>query len=560
MMSNSNRAEVHAGLLLVALAALVADAHPGHTSHNHVAPTFEITAPALPQPADKRIVLRIVDDADGRFTAARITLSLGGRRFVPEAVNEHGIRFVSIHTRKKQRATMIYARGSGQLEVVLPPGAKGGEVIVTKGYEYLWNRVAFDCPNKSTTVTVRLKRWSKIREQGWLPADEHLHYDRSQPQRDKYWLDMLAADGLTHGHFMVLKGGNLPGVWGKQHAYGKKGQATNGRALLIPGEEFRGRRQGHINLLGLGAMIEPISIGGLGTPPHPFNSPALHDVFREAQRSGGIGGPAHGGAYAPNSTAVVDTILGAAEFFEIANTHLYNTDVWYRLLNCGFIVPPAAGTDLPNFPFREHWQPLFGETRMYVRTGKQLDFESWKREVRAGRVFVSSGPIVQLSVNDSQPGGVVHLPAGGGEVTIEAELACQQPLESFEIIRNARVIPATTAKQHKAGVHRWQIRQRLTVRGSCWIAARGSGPEKAALLLQTKIRQRAMAHTAAIQVIVGNQPITSPADAKGFLSELTRHQRAYRSEAKFQSAEDRARMLSLFDQAIEKLEPQARRR
>ena len=541
-------------LLLIMLAALVAQAHPSHGNAGHVTPTFEITAPATPKPGDKRITLRVLDGASQQFTAARIILSLDGKQFVPAAVGKHGIRFVSIHTRKKQRTTMIYARGSGPVEIVVPPGTKRGEVIVTKGYEYLSSRVVFECPNMSTTLTARLNRWSKIRDKGWLPADEHLHYDRSDPTRDKEWFDMLAADGLTHGHFMVLKGGNLPGVWGKQHAYGKKGQATNGQTLLVPGEEFRGRRQGHINLLGLGELIEPISIGGLGQPPHPYNSPALHDVFRKVQRSGGIGGPAHGGAYAPNSTAAVDTILGAAEFFEIANTHLYNTDVWYRLMNCGFIVPPAAGTDLPNFPFREHWQPLFGETRMYVQTNKQIDFDSWKRAVRAGRVFVSSGPIPQLRINDVLPGGIVRLPAAGGEITIDAELACPQTLETFEVVRNSQPLTAEIQKSHAAGVHRWRIRQRLPIRESCWIAARGTGPNKAALFQNTKIRQRAMAHTAAIRVIVGDQPIRSPRDAQAFIAELSKHQQAYRSQARFERASDRSRMLELFDQAIKKLE------
>ena len=59
---------------------------------------------------------------------------------------------------------------------------------------------------------------------GWLPAEEHLHYDRVDPEHDRDWLTMLAADDLAMGHFMVLKGGNLPGVWAEQYAYGEEGQ------------------------------------------------------------------------------------------------------------------------------------------------------------------------------------------------------------------------------------------------------------------------------------------------------------------------------------------------
>ena len=51
-----------------------------------------------------------------------------------------------------------------------------------------------------------------------------------------------------------------------------------------------------------------------------------------------IGGIAHGGALGTETTAALDVILGAADFMEIANTHLYVPELWYRLMNCGF--PP----------------------------------------------------------------------------------------------------------------------------------------------------------------------------------------------------------------------------
>lgn len=537
--------------------AVPASAHPHHSQPGHKAPTYEMTAPAEVSQAGYRLILSIVDSTTGKPIAARFGFEVDGRPYVPAALNKHGIRFVSIHTSKKQRATVLYSRGTGAVELALPKGARQGELFVTKGYEFLTQQIPFEISDSTTTITVRLTRWSKLRQQGWISTEEHLHYERTDPVHDADWLTILRAEGLVHAHFMVLKGGNLPGIWAQQYAYGKKGQGTDGTRLLVPGEEFRGRKQGHINLLGLGKVIAPITVGGQGKPPHPYNYPALHDVFLQARRSGGIGGPAHGGAYGGNPTAVVDTVLGAAEFFEISNTHLYYTELWYRLLNCGYMIAPAAGTDLPNFPFRDRWQPLLGETRMVVKVGRSRDFETWKSAVRNGEVFVSSGPMLRFEVGGAGLGKTVHLPAGGGEVMLAAELAFQQPLQSFEIIRNAQPIDVDITKSHLAGVHRWKIHQPLRINQSCWLAARATGPKKAALEKQTGIKQNTMAHTAAIRVIVGNQPITSPKDAKQLVSELTAHQEAYRSSGRFQKDEHRKRMLTLFQQAIDKLQQQA---
>ncbi len=82
-------------------------------------------------------------------------------------------------------------------------------------------------------------RWINLQAEGWHAADEHLHYERTDPRHDNDWLTMLDADGLSHAHFLVLRGGNLPGIWAQQFAYGKAGEATDGKRLIRPGEEYR---------------------------------------------------------------------------------------------------------------------------------------------------------------------------------------------------------------------------------------------------------------------------------------------------------------------------------
>ncbi len=237
---------------------------------------------------------------------------------------------------------------------------------------------------------------------------------------------------------------------------------------------------------------------------------------------------------------------------------MYSLDLWYRLMNCGFNLPPAAGTDLPNFPARHPWQPFLGSMRMYARTNGHSDFESWKRAVAAGQVYVTSGPVLSMNVNGVGPGGVVQLPASGAEVTITAEIATPIGLRSFELIRMGDAIGGDVLKTTVGRVVLWRIHKRLQVRKSCWLAVRGEGLSIDSI--RTAMRQKeswfksdAVAHSAAIRVIVGDQPIRSDEDANHLTVMLQRQQEYYATSGRYARGEQRLRVLDLFEQAITEL-------
>ena len=57
---------------------------------------------------------------------------------------------------------------------------------------------------------------------------------------------------------------------------------------------------------------------------------------------------------------------------------------------------------------------LVGSQRTYVFTGgRGLDMHAWLDGMRAGRAFVTNGPLVELSVNGALPGETVGVPASG---------------------------------------------------------------------------------------------------------------------------------------------------
>jgi hypothetical protein len=526
----------------------------GHEGHE--AATYYVTSSATDVTSRTHLRLQVQESESNQLIAARFTLTVDGRDYVPEQLGEHGLRFVSRHQRKRNRFVVTYARGSGEVLIPLPEGAVRGTVTATKGFEFVAATVSFEVRDGRAGVQVALRRWIDLQAEGWHAADEHLHYERTDPAHDSDWLTILDADGLSHAHFLVLKGGNLDGVWADQFAYGPKGEANDGQRLITPGEEYRDTQQGHINLLGIAEVIPPISTGGMGKPNIPFNYPPLFDVFRRTHELGGIGGPAHGGSFSRNSTALMDTILGEVDFFEIANSALHATDVWYDLLNCGYLVPPVAGTDLPNCGFRDSWQPFFGEVRTYVRVGEQHNFGAWKDAVRRGETFVTSGPVIRISVNGSRPGTTVRLPKEGGNVTIVAELASPRPLKTLRLIVMGERSPVEFSRTQSEGIHRLTITHSIRVSESCWIAARGLGEPKTAIeqgLHDLGLKQSVMAHTGIVGVIVDGEPIRSEKAVESVGGQLAAQREYYRSEAKFERAEHRLRFLELFERAMQKL-------
>ena len=112
----------------------------------------------------------------------------------------------------------------------------------------------------------------------------------------------------------------------------------------------------------------------------------------------------------------------------------WTQEIYYHILNCGLRIPPSAGSAsgvLPN--------PV-GYNRVYVHVGIDFSWEKWWEGLRAGRSFVSNGPLLRCRVNGELPGHVFT--AAEGKTTsfeISASLSTRDPISSLEIIKNGKV-------------------------------------------------------------------------------------------------------------------------
>jgi hypothetical protein len=124
---------------------------------------------------------------------------------------------------------------------------------------------------------------------------------------------------------------------------------------------------------------------------------------------------------------------------------LWSQEIYYHLLNCGLRLSPSAGSAsgvLPN--------PV-GYNRVYVYCGRRLTWEKWWDGLRAGRSFVSNGPLLRCKANGQLPGQVFKARKGKTvRIDLKASLTSRDPIAAIEIIKNGlleRAVPFDEWKQ-----------------------------------------------------------------------------------------------------------------
>jgi TolB protein len=141
------------------------------------------------------------------------------------------------------------------------------------------------------------------------------------------------------------------------------------------------------------------------------------------------------------------------------------SDAWYRLLNVGAALTPSAGTDVMTDFFRTM---AVGTTRVYVKPEGPLTMESYLSALRAGRSFVSTGPLLMFTAQSTGPGGAIQA-STAAEVPWELTVASPVAFERVEVLVNGLVAWSGQGLT-SPGRKTWNGRIKAPAGG--WIAAR----------------------------------------------------------------------------------------
>jgi len=110
----------------------------------------------------------------------------------------------------------------------------------------------------------------------------------------------------------------------------------------------------------------------------------------EARRIGGTTVWCHNGS---GMEAPVAAALGQMDAYNVADGLEPEYNRYYRLLNCGFRLPVSSGTD---------WW-ITDHNRVFVQVQGKFTYDTWIAGLRAGRTFVSNGPLLEFRVNGKEP-------------------------------------------------------------------------------------------------------------------------------------------------------------
>jgi TolB protein len=440
---------------------------------------------------------------DGQTTPARIyPRAADTRAYAPDGGFHRVIAITETH----------YFDTTGAFELEVPAGPLSIEAM--KGFEFVPATVEVNVKADTTTeATIRLQRMIDAPARGWYSGDTHVH-DLHQGRfglSHEIFFDHLRAEDLHVTNALIhMDGTRLMGRWAD--LTGKPSPLSTKDYVLQYGEEFRGSL-GHVALIGIAKYILPFNGGESNTA---YAQPVLDMTYLDAARAqGGIGGFVHpytrssdDPASLANSLIPVDVALGHGDFYDVGtlfSDEVASTEMYYRLLNCGFRLAATSGSD----NFSDVWRdPPPGADRAYVRVQGPLTLQSWMAGIKAGRTFGTTGPLLFLTVDGKEPGSEIALSAGErASLPVHAEAVSIAPLDTLDIVVNGKVA-ATARPTVREGVTRVTFDGAVEIPDGGWIGARVKGP-----VSRYVSDSYAFAATSPVYVVRGGRKFTSAADA-----------------------------------------------
>ncbi len=413
---------------------------------------------ATGEPTEARARLININDKDAEIPAVGIGVMYG--------------RFDRAEGYAFQPDGAFYVDGGFEIEVA--PGTY--RLSISKGFEYLPQELEFELSaGDSIAKHVALKRWIDMPARGWYSADDHIHIRRS-PRENPHILKWIAAEDIHVG--AMLRMGDFWSTYYEQYAFGDEGVfQDDGRVLTSGQEEPRTHEIGHT-----------ISLIADDTARFQKEYYFYDRVFDRVHELNGLTGYAHQGmSFHGYRGMTMDVLRNKLDFLELLQFCVaegpVHSEHYYFFLDLGFKLTATAGSDFPwcgEWPNEENGVSgrfaQIGNARFYTHVGDTFSFEGWKENFKAGRTFVSSGPMMELRVNGAMPGDTVQV-SKGDRLRISAKAlghTDRVPLQKLEIIGHSRVFKSVSIENPGQSDEELVIDMEFPAEQGIWIAARST--------------------------------------------------------------------------------------
>jgi TolB protein len=459
-----------------------------------------------------------ITDAQGHPASARVSITdAAGRFYAPAGAWIHADDGYD-RSRRPFEAHYFHARGEASIDVPAGPTT----VQIVHGLERkIERRQVTATADRTAQVAVNLDEdtWAVPEAGHWASADVHVHMNYGGTYRNTpaHLATQALGENLGLVHALIVnKEQRFPDI-----AYSglQRDPASLPNAIIVHGQEFHTSYWGHLGLLDIaGGIILP---GYAGYPDTAASSlyPMNADVADMAHARGALVGYVHPFDEVPEPIAKprdvltdelpVDIALGKVDYMEIVafSDHRATAAVWYRLLNLGFRIPAAGGTDaMANFA---SLRGPVGMNRTYVRVPGEVTVEDWLQGLKRGRSFATNGPLLGFTLGGAGAGDELKFAGALPRVTFSVHLRSIVAVDHLDLVCNGRVARSFVAR---APVDRLDVEGDIALNTSGWCVLRASTDSARDEVLDNYV----YATTSPIYISIGGAAPRSPEDAKYF--------------------------------------------
>jgi hypothetical protein len=483
----------------------------------------------------------IVDRA-GHPMPARISVTTSeGRGYAPDTAWRQADEAFD---RSERQFEYPYFHSGGTADLTVPAGTV--HIEVWRGPEYRVVRADVNVPaGRRVTERVTLQRFADLAARGWWSGDVHVHMNYGGAYRNTpphLAFQARAEDLHVVENLIVNKEQRIPDI-----AYFRTDAdpTSTPTLLLMHAQEFHTSVWGHLGLLGLHDHYLLPEYAGYPNTAAASLAVTNASVADLAHAQGALVGYVHPFDTKPDPSDTtttllyelpVDVALGKIDYLEVMgySDHLITSEIWYRLLNCGFRLPAAAGTDaFPNFA---SLRGPPGLVRVFVHSGAELDHAAWLDSLKAGRTFVTNGPLLEFSIGTATVGDEIEAPRGTQRVMASVRLRSNVPVDHLEVIGNGKIVATVPLDSGKMTAN---ATVSLPVTGSGWYVLRAYGDRAELPVLDLY----PFASTSPIYLRVNHERLRSPADAEFFIGWIKRMETLTRGSTAWNTPAEQADVL-----------------
>lgn len=437
-----------------------------------------------------------------------------------------------------------------EASVTVPRGAI--TVSAFSGLETETASLKIEATGEKATATLRLKTFWDRHKKGLVSGNTHLHVMKlSREVCDRYLEDVPKGDDLDVLFLSYLERADADRTYisNKYNNADLYGLTKKSGVVFGNGEEHRhnfsgfGAGYGHVMLLNIKELIQPVSIGpGIMKTGH--DGIPLTRGIQQAKRDGATAIWCHN-VFGVESEA--NWLLGRLDAMNIydGGQRAGFDERFYRLLNVGLKVPFSTGTD---------WF-MYDLSRVYVPLEGKVAAASWLNSLSAGRSFITNGPLFSFRVDNSEIGETVKLDKPG-DVMVHAEIRGRTDFKRLELIQNGeRYAFKETKRDGDHFVAEMHIPLAMTRPG--WLAIRIPPPDlKGDTTPKNEFGRKLYGHTSPIYIEVAGKSLFDPRAARSLLEQMKMAQAMINKNGRFEDDQARSRVLDVYQDATEKLKSQ----